>query len=343
MLTPPDIDNHTLITAVREAYGLRAEQVNFLPLGADMNTAVYRLEAAVGSYFLKLRKGDFDEISVAVPRLLHEQGCRAIIAPLETRSGGLWAKLDPFRLILYPFIDGKDGYEVALNAAQWREFGAAMRQVHQTRVPEDLARRIPREMYSPHLREMVRAFQAQAARETFRDPAAAKFAELMNEKRAVIDHMLSRADVLSERLAARALDFVLCHADIHAGNLHITPEGALYIVDWDNPIFAPRERDLLLVGGCATWSDPRQAAWFYAGYGAAPVKQAALVNPAALAYYRYERVIADIAAFGEQLLLTDAGGADRDQALVWFASNFLPGHEIDLAMRVDEGGQSMIK
>jgi len=338
MLTPPDIDKATLITGGGEAYGLRAKQLTFLPIGADINTAVYRLEAAEGSYFLKLRKGDFDEISVAVPRLLHDRGCRAIIPPLETRSGRLWAGMDPFRLILYPFVEGKDGYEVVLNAAQWQEFGAALRKVHQTRVPEDLARRIPRETYSSSLREMVRAFQVQAARETFRDPAAAKFAAMMTEQRAVIDHMLSRADVLSEHFASRGLDFVLCHADVHAGNLHITPEGTLYIVDWDDPIFAPRERDLLLIGGCATWSNPRQAAWFYAGYGAAPVDQMVL------AYYRYERVIADIAAFGEQLLLNDAGGTDREQALAWFASNFLPGHEIDLAMRVDEsGGQSMIK
>jgi spectinomycin phosphotransferase len=59
------------------------------------------------------------------------------------------------------------------------------------------------------------------------------------------------------------------------------------------------------------------------------------MDQAALAYYRYERVIQDIAAFGEQILLTEAGGEDREQGYQYFTSNFLPGHEIDLALQAD--------
>ena len=57
---------------------------------------------------------------------------------------------------------------------------------------------------------------------------------------------------------------------------------------------------------------------FYEGYGATAVE------PMALAYYRYERILQDIAAYSEALLLTDAGGADREQSLRYLASNFLP-------------------
>ena len=70
----------------------------------------------------------------------------------------------------------------------------------------------------------------------------------------------------------------------------------------------------------------------YEGYG--PVE----VNRAALAYYRYERVIEDIAAFCRALWQTDAGGADREQSYRYCAGSFLPGREIETAERTDPGG-----
>ena len=49
---------------------------------------------------------------------------------------------------------------------------------------------------------------------------------------------------------------------------------------------------------------PENIALFYQGYGQAAVDQTVL------AYYRYERIVQDIAAYCQQLLLTDEGGAD---------------------------------
>jgi len=55
----------------------------------------------------------------------------------------------------------------------------------------------------------------------------------------------------------------------------------------------------------------------------------------ALAYYRYERIVEDIAAYGEQLLLTDDGGADRAQALRYFLDQFEPNDVVEIAYRTD--------
>jgi spectinomycin phosphotransferase len=127
---------------------------------------------------------------------------------------------------------------------------------------------------------------------------------------------------------------VLCHADLHAGNLLLAEKGELYIVDWDAPLFAPQEKDLALVGGCPTWNNPLEVAQFYRGYkGEGPLQ----VDAAALAYYRCERAITDIAEFCGQLLLTDAGGADREQSYNYCAGLFLPGHEIELALATNSG------
>lgn len=50
-----------------------------------------------------------------------------------------------------------------------------------------------------------------------------------------------------------------------------------------------------------------------------------------MAYYRYERVIEDLATYGEQLLLTNEGGADREEAYKRFTGNFESGQTIEIA------------
>ena len=335
MLEKPDLQDQLIISGLQEEYGLQVARVTFLPLGADVNTAVYRAVTDDGTaYFLKLRKGDFDEITVAVPQFLKAQGIQSIIAPLETRAGEGWGSLGAFKMILYPFIEGQNGYEVALSDHQWLDFGAALKGIHIAQVPPVLMKLIPRETYSPRWREMVKTFQAQIEEIAFDDPVATKLAAFMQARRSEINHLVRRAEQLGLALQARSLELVLCHSDIHAGNLLIgandaDARSAIYIVDWDNPTLAPKERDLMLVGGCAVWNSPREAALFYQGYGQTDF------DPMALAYYRYERIIQDIAAFCEQLFLTDEGGEDREQSYQYFTGQFLPNHEVEIACKTD--------
>jgi len=333
MLEAPDLDAQRIAACLPDAYGLTGAQVEFLPLGVDVNAAVYRVRAADGAtYFLKLRRGDFDEIVVTLPKFLADQGIRQIIAPLMTRQGRLWADLAPFSAILYPFVAGHNGYQVRLSDGQWVTLGAALKAIHTTNLPPALAQRIPRERFAPRWREATRAFLARIAAETFTEPVAVQLAAFLQTKRGEVLDLLERTEHLAQALLARTPPFVLCHADVHAGNVLLPDDTGLYIVDWDAPICAPKERDLMAAGG-GQFGDWRtaagEAALFYQGYGPAAVDQRAL------AYYRYERIIEDIAAFCEQIFLNDAGGADREQALRYLASNFLPNGTIEIAYRGD--------
>jgi spectinomycin phosphotransferase len=326
MLEKPDLPDSLIVSRLQFEYGMQGARVAFLPIGADFNTAVYRVDMTdKTAYFLKLRKGPFAEVTVSLPFFLKAQGLRQIIAPLPARAGRLWGSLDAYVMILYPFIEGKDAYELEPSDRQWVDFGAALKCIHTVHLPPAISEQIPRETYSSQWREMVKTFQAQAERTVFNDPTAAKMAVFMAAKRDQIDALFARADQLGRQLLSNSAQLVLCHSDIHAGNLHLCPDGSLYIVDWDAPIFSPKEHDLDLIGGSWTWSSPRQAALFYQGYGQADI------DLTALEYYRCERIILDIAEYCEQIFLSDAGGEDREQGFQYFTSNFLPGHEIELA------------
>jgi spectinomycin phosphotransferase len=334
VLEKPDLQDEKFLACLQDEYGLLAVQVAFLPLGADRDTAVYRAVADDETpYFCKLRRGVFDETSVALPKYLSDQGIVQIIAPLATKAGQLWADLDAFRLILYPFVEGHDGYEVDLSDRHWVDFGAALKHIHTAAVPTALLRRIRQETYSPHWREIVKTFLGRVEDDAFDDPAADKLATLLRARHNQILDLVGRAERLAQALLSRPLEFILCHSDIHAGNILIGTNGAFYIVDWDNPILAPKERDLMYVGGgqMGAGRTPREEeTLFYRGYGQTQI------DPTALAYYRYERIIEDIAVYCEQIFLTNEGGKDREQSLQYLASNFVPNGVLEIAYKTDQ-------
>jgi spectinomycin phosphotransferase len=334
MLEKPDLQDDQIIACLQDEYGLLAVQVAFLPLGADRDTAVYRVVADDETpYFVKLRRGVFDETSVALPKCLSDQGIVQILAPLVTKTGQLWANLDAFKLILYPFVEGHDAYEVDLSDRHWVDFGTALKRIHTAVVPPALIGRIQRETYSPKWREIVKTFLERVEDEAFDDPVAAKAAALLRAKRDQILDLVGRAERLARALESRSREFILCHTDIHAGNILIDANDAFYIVDWDNPILAPKERDLMYVGGgqgFAGHTPQEEETLFYRGYGQTQI------DPIALAYYRYERIVQDIAVFCEQIFLTNEGGKDREQSLQYLASNFVPNGVLEIAYKSDQ-------
>jgi spectinomycin phosphotransferase len=332
MLEKPNIPDKLIISHMQEEYGLRVAELAFLPLGADLGTAVYRVDTDDGtSSFLKLRKGS-EEITVTVPLFLKSQDIQEIIPPLETKSKQSWAEFGEYRLILYPFINGKDGFEQELTDHHRQSLGTALKRIHTAQVPSELKRLIPQETFSPQGRESVKTLQILVERKTFDDPIAARLADFMKSKRNEIGHLVNRTEQLASELQTKPLDLVLCHSDIHGGNVLINDTGELYIVDWDNPILAPKERDLMFIGGGIdnNWKSKQEEAVFYEGYGETKI------SLAALGYYRYERIIQDLAVIGEQLLLNDEGSADRERSFGWFISNFEPGSTIEIAEKTDE-------
>ena len=334
MLEKPNLQDENIITCLQDEYGLDIEIVSFLPLGADQDTAVYRVSAADGrEYFLKLRKGAFDEAIVSVPNYLSRLGIRQVIPALTTRTGQGWAHLDPFKAILYPFVEGHNGFDEKMSEWQWGEFGRALKSIHTTVVPPEVTGGLRREAFSPQWRERVRSRLALIGKKKFEDPIAAEMATFLLTKREETFDLVQRTERLALALQDQPLDFLLCHGDIHGWNLLLDDHGRLYIVDWDTLMFAPKERDLMFIGsglGDSGYTPQEEEAMFYRGYGQASI------NQMAIAYYRYERILEDIAVFCEQIVSPERGEEDRKQSLVFLKSNYLPNNTIEIARASDK-------
>lgn len=330
MLEDPGLNLEELTAALHTAYAIHASALTFMR-GYDLQAASYEVTAAEGSCFLKVRFGPVHEASLDVPRALLEAGVPSILAPLRTRSSALWAAMDDRSLILYPFVRGRNAMDAGLTDVQWRTFGATLRAVHDSGLQRSLANRLPVETFALAAAAPVRRALELAEHRTLESAAARRFAAFWREQAGRIGDVLERAEELAARLRARSFGRVLCHTDVHAANILVTDDGGICLVDWDGPMLAPRERDLLFVIGSriARAVEPREEAWFFDGYGAVDVDADALV------YYRYERILEDIGVDGESVFLDESTSeATRERQVDLVASFFAPDGDLERAERV---------
>lgn len=323
-----------IIDCLNTNYGIAVNTLKFLPLGADMNASVYKAETRDGlSYFVKLKYGHYDDISVAILALLQASGIQQIIPPIKTINGELTQRINGFTLVVYPFVDGRNGFCDNLTDNQWVALGKVLRQVHEFETPPSIKERIRKEIYSSKWREAARSLDTHINGNLAGDETALKLQAFMKEHRAVIHRLVNRAECLSRMIQKQSPQFMLCHSDIHGGNVLIDGKGAIYIVDWDEPIMAPKERDLMFIGGgvANTWNNPCEVEFFYKGYGKTKI------DKTILAYYRHERIVVDIVEYAQALLLTTAGGEDRLEMYKQFLGMFETNGVVDIAFKTDVG------
>ena len=334
MLEKPELKDEKIINCLRNDFGLSVEKLSFLPLGADLNTAVYRVVTNdKTAYFVKLRKGDFNEASVTIPNFLSDLGIKQIIPSLTTQTGQLWANLNSFKVILYPFVEGHNGFEKKLSNKQWIEFGTALKRFHISNISSAITNGIQKDDFSSQWRDTVKMFLERIEKETFDEPVAIELADFLKTKKDETLKLIKRTEQFAQMLLEQLPEFILCHADIHGWNLLIDNNETLYMVDWDTLIFAPKERDLMFIGcglGDSGYTPQEEETMFYQGYGQTNI------NQFAIAYYRCERIIEDIAVYCEQIFLSDEGGEDRKESLENVKSNFLPNGTIEMAYQSDK-------
>ncbi len=333
MLVKPPLSDQRIIDCLRTYYGIKVTTLTFLPLGADINALVYKAEAHDQlSYFVKLKRGHHHDIGITIVELLHSAGIQQIILPVKTTHGHRTQLIDDCTIIVYPFIEGQNGFDRALTGEQWITLGKTLRQVHEIDVPSSIKHQIRRETYSSKWRDIVRSLYTYIETEPIGDEITLKLWAFMKENALAIHRLIDRAEQLAKVLENESPKFVLCHSDIHGGNVLIDEKNTIYIVDWDDPIMAPKERDLMFIGGgvANVWNKSHEEALFYKGYGKIEI------NKTILAYYRHERIVEDIALYGQYLLLTVSGGENRTEMYKHFIAMFEPNGVVDIAFKTDE-------
>lgn len=327
-----DVDSIENVLA--SSYGLKASNIIHLDLGADMSASTYKVNTGSGpTYLVKLKLGHINDISALLSDFLHHAGIEQVIPFLKTLDGRFTHRLGSSTIMVRPFIEGRNGFGLTLTDNQWFTLGKLMRQIHDISLPVKIQKRIRSEKYSSNWRNTVNELLPliESNSNSKQDIVANNFLNFLKGHVTVIRHLVERAEHLAQESHAMPLPKVLCHSDMHAGNIIIDETGKFFLIDWDNPIIAPKERDLMFIGGGVgnTWNEKYEEKLFYNGY------EGRDLNPKLLAYYRYERIVEDIAQYAHLLLQSTEGGKDRIKWYKEFVAQFEPKGVVEIALNTD--------
>ena len=306
VLDKPGVDERLLTAEVADAWATNLVDLEFMPVGLDGQAWAYRIVTAEGRrYFLKLRRGQFTQAAVLLPGFLRAQGIGQVVAPIERPTGATGHQWGDYQLLLYPFHEGGSLWSRGLTDRQWVEYGEFLGRLHAVTPSADIAAVLRVETYQSTANERLRALGAQAADSEALGAFWERYGPALHRLSDTVDELAARVTTA---------EHVICHADIHPGNLLAESDGPLYVVDWDAPILAPRERDLMFVYSHDFGDHPineHRAELFRRGYGPAEPDQTLL------GYYRSERHLDDVASFLAGVLNPDAGAESRANDLHW--------------------------
>jgi spectinomycin phosphotransferase len=294
MLERPALDDAAIIGGLRDGYGVPVERLEFVPLGNDSAAWTYHATTSDGStLFVKVRRQP-RPAGIRIPRFLRDAGLTEVVAAYRTRDGGSWLEIGPGSVLVYPLVDAPSAKRAGMDEDGWRRLGTFVARLHATVLPADLAALVPREDFQPRANDMAgrlaREVDAYPGGTTgSRDELAERLMEAWTWRGAEIEWLVRRGEELAHRIRNRAANaspllFVLCHADLHAGNVVVGPDGSISVVDWDEVILAPRERDLMFVRGSVVAGvvSDREATAFESGYGSSDA------DPLLIAWYRID-------------------------------------------------------
>jgi spectinomycin phosphotransferase len=220
------------------------------------------------------------------------------VAPLPTKSGTLWAKMGDWTMILYPFIEG-DNSLTGMTSEQWRELGRVFKQIHRVPVPSGGLGSLRKETFDPtEYAQWISDFEAQHLH-SHHDASAPERALLAEwqAQQSTIHKGVASMERLARALQNQSGPYVFCHADLHPHNLIRDDAGHVFVIDWDDVMLAPKERDFIFI------REP-QADAFWEGYGHPDIDWVALT------YYRWERVVTDVIACAEDMFFKDDLGEE---------------------------------
>ena len=308
----PVLDQPALRGTIQQVYGTPVSALTFIPEG--MVGCHYRADCAAGkTYFITLLANNYLaslqsrrlDFTLTLISSLYERGLfTAQPAVCRTLDGSLKADFQGQPLIVYEYIPGGNLEE------KWpyppevlTGLGRLTAHLHCTTaklgmdVPYIEKFRLPFE--EPLLASLA---ELELVPDKAR-PGKVELRELILPRREVLLGLLARLHELGN--AARALNppMVLVHTDMTPNNILRTPQGKLFIVDWEGIMLAPAEHDLFIFAGEGFTT-------LLAEYISTAGKPR--LHPELLAYYFHRRNLEDITDFIIRILYENTT-ADEDR------------------------------
>ena len=335
MKTEPSLPKQYLKEKINQHYGLNLKILDFLPIGEG--SWCYR---GIGEHevFIQLIKDKIvGEKTTELQQFLINNEIPVLI-PLIDRSEQSVVDIGNFGLILYPYITGSSLMESKKtdhqNASLREEIGSIVAHLHTlVKGNENRPFNLPKEDFTNFQTEcqlIIYPDQGPSSDNQNNDMLVDKLTNFIQARQSELRNLIEVATRLGSNLRRSDLSYVLCHGDIHEDNILLVDSSKKYIIDWDNAILAPKERDLFffdknkdyLTGYFRNLDEPRSIS---------PLS----VDPYVIDYYVLEWALQEIYDYGNRILFDTKFDQDgRLDAWQQFQILFDTNRDVDLALRL---------
>jgi len=224
---------------IREKYGIQATGVS--PAKRGYYGETWRMDAGSDSYFLKLdyfpRHQGLFQNSLAVIEYLCDRGIDFIGGVMKTHDGELYSHFNSAVLGVFDWIDGEN---VETDATKIPEYQMLCK-IYPLAKP---GFGIPTARFTD---DMATGFYKKW--DQLQSPVALAMLEQHKQK---FSHCAARLSHFAALCQKDTSDFYITHGDA-GGNFFVGSNGQNYIVDWDEVMYAPLERDAWVMC-CRDWA-----------------------------------------------------------------------------------------
>jgi spectinomycin phosphotransferase len=246
VLTESKIDKLSLKKAIQEKFGISVISLTLVP---KWETArAYVIESSKHTnFFLKIYSDD--SIPDSAFRFAHDLyakvGITGITHPIPTINGQMRIQIGDFHTAaLFSLISGKTAEEQKLTDRQLEKLGKLLAKIHQSK--SVIGGYSVREKFAIPFKDRLLAIFNGMSKITGNSTQYKKRLKLFLEPhRAKFLQELETLGELQRKVRRNKLEFVNCHGEPSPGNVLSSNSGKVYLLDWDDPIFAPKEKDLL--------------------------------------------------------------------------------------------------
>lgn len=320
MRTEPAIPLKQIRQYINEYYHTHIDTLEFLPIGEGAWCFHGKGDLDL---FIRLVKDPPAKETLYLSQFLHDQGL-PVVSVLPDKSGEFISNIGKGGIIVYPFIHGTSLMKSSVLETDVSHFrkkiGTIIARLHRLNLGDNVRLHLPTEDFSKFQAESVAILQI--VKQEHHDPLLKDFSHFLCLWQKELENLLRVTRKLARHLRSHKLDYVLCHGDIHEDNVLVSREGQLFIIDWDNMILAPRERDLMFFYGTGLVD-------YLEGYRRHEVNYQ--IHQTLVDYYVLEWALQEIVDYGTRLSDTRFDTSGRLDAWKQFQGLFEPGEDVDRA------------
>ena len=243
MVIEPKINKEELQSFLSDAYNLEITEMIFIPRGEC--SWGYKIVTPDNLYFVKIYATlDVTEEAFQLTYDLYQKcGIKHIIHPLKTNAGEVRTVFQNYNLAIFNFVEGIVSAETTLNDDQFEQLGELIGQIHMsTKILNPLTRKETFEFKNDDYDRVMSSLS-----EGSEDSLVNEMKHLIQKHITRITQEYDELKALQKEISALEIPFVNCHGDPTPSNIMLTPQGEVYLIDWDDPIYAPKEKDLVFL------------------------------------------------------------------------------------------------